>query len=90
MIGAALPTGIAMAHADEVSYSKCIDMSLQHLGIGTPASMGSWVTLGRSIDRNVHRDGASPQSQVTMVQGNGWPQPVAEAIVQCAMVNSPI
>ena len=79
-----------IGRADEDSYSACVDMTLQHLGYGTPASLGSWVRLGRTIDQNVHQNGASPQSQVDMVQNQGWDHSVAGANVQCALTNSPI
>jgi hypothetical protein len=90
IIGAALPAGTVVAHADEASYTNCVDATLQHLGYGTPASLGSWVDLGRTIDVNVHQNGTSPQSQVSMVENKGWDNTVAGGIVQCALVNSPI
>jgi hypothetical protein len=77
-----------VAHADTTSYVTCVTMSLDHLGAVTPPD--GYVALGRSIDQNVHQNGASPQSQVNRLEGNGFSHPVAGAIVQCALVNSPI
>lgn len=39
---------------------------------------------------NLHHSGASPHSQVNRLEGNGFSNPVVGAIVQCALVNSPI
>jgi hypothetical protein len=85
---AALPIGTVVAHADTTSYVTCVTMSLDHLGAVTPPD--GYVALGRSIDQNVHQNGASPQSQVNRLEDNGFSHPVAGAIVQCALVNSPI
>ncbi|WP_141681903.1 hypothetical protein [Mycobacterium malmoense] len=80
--------GADVARADTTSYVTCVTMHLDHLGAVTPPD--GYVALGRSIDQNVHQNGASPQSQVNRLEGNGFSQPVAGAIVQCALVNSPI
>ena len=85
---APLPIGVFLAHADTTSYVTCVTMSIDHLGAVTPPD--GYVLLGRSIDQNVHQNGASPQSQVNRLEGNRFSQPVAGAIVQCALVNSPI
>lgn len=90
VVAASLSIATGVAHADEAGYTTCVTRHLQDLGHGTPASLGSWVQLGRNIDQNVHQKGASPQSQVNMVEGLGWDNAVANAVVQCALVFSPI
>lgn len=89
-IAGALSTSVAIAHADEASYSACMTNRMQPLGSDVPASLGSWIDLGRRVDQNVHQDGASPQSQLDMIESTGWNHVTAGAIVQCALMNSPI
>jgi hypothetical protein len=87
-IAAALSTGTVVAQADTTSYVPCVTMSLDHLGAVTPPD--GYVQLGRSVDQAVHQHDASPQSQITRLEGNGFSYPVAQAIVQCALVNGPV
>jgi len=79
-----------VARADADSYMNCIDMSMQHLGYGTPASSGSWIQLGKSIRESVQMGGISPTQEINVVEQLGWNHQTAEAIVKCALVNGPI
>ncbi|WP_145013795.1 hypothetical protein [Mycobacterium marseillense] len=79
-----------VARADTNSYMNCIDMSMQHLGNGTPASSGSWIQLGKSIRESVQQAGVSPTQEIGVVEQLGWNHQTAEAIVQCALVNGPL
>lgn len=90
VIAGALSTNAAVAHADEASYSTCMTNRMEPLGSDVPASLGSWIDLGRQVDQNVRQNGASVQSQVDMIQTTGWNHVTAGAIVQCALINSPI
>lgn len=94
-VGAALLALTAMcvaapaSHADEDGYVTCIDYRMQQQGLDTPANPGSWVDLGRKVNLNVHQNGDSPQSQVSMVENLGWDHITAGAIVQCALSQNP-
>lgn len=90
VLACGLGSTIGVAHADESSYVTCLTLTFEHLGMGSPASVGGWIDLGRNIDQAVHQNGASPQSQVYAVENQGWDNPTAAAIVQCALSNSPI
>jgi Zn-dependent alcohol dehydrogenase len=87
--------GAVAAHADSESYMRCVAMGLGHMGIATPvhaqqAEWDSYVAIGRNVDQNVHQNGASPQSQITLLDQQGHTHAVSGAIVQCALVNDPI
>lgn len=86
----AITTSTAIAHADEPGYSTCMTNRAAPLGTDVPANLGSWIDLGRKVDQNVNLDGASPQSQLEMVESIGWNHVIAGAIVQCALTNSPV
>ncbi len=70
-------------------------MSLGHMGIPTPvhaqqAEWDSYVAMGRHVDQSVHHNGGSPQGEITLRDQQGHTHAVSQAIVQCALVNSPI